>query len=164
MGPPGQPIHHNRLHYSREGSMKCAVVLLTALLLVGCNAGNFQPTSQNESSALASATKKTLPQVTGGWEIIATSNQTTTTINETRVNPVLRSHERQTDRITHAGFWNSLSGLLRCGAGHISSWRPLRLRRRLGLLCGSHWKGPDCQPSQTQSRDPEARRSPGDQL
>jgi len=65
--------------------MKCAVVLLTALLLVGCNAGNFQPTSQNESSALASATKKTLPQVTGGWEITATSNQTTTTINETRV-------------------------------------------------------------------------------
>jgi hypothetical protein len=68
-----------------EEAMKYAALLLTTFALVGCNTRNFQPTTQNQTSAAASASRKPVPHVTGGWEIIATSNQTSSSIHETRI-------------------------------------------------------------------------------
>jgi hypothetical protein len=103
--------------------MKYPALVLTALLLLGCNTGNFKPTSQNDSSALASATKKTVPQITGGWEVIATSNQTTNTINETRVetrfsqatNGRLTGSPIRVFGIVYPGFYNVELATFRVG-------------------------------------------------
>ena len=65
--------------------MKYVAVLLAAAVLLGCNTRNFASKSQTSPSSAVLAAKKTPPEITGGWEIVATSNQTTTTINETRV-------------------------------------------------------------------------------
>jgi len=70
---------------SPKEAIKYAALLLSAAVLLGCNMGTFAPNSQTSPSSEVLAAKKKTAQVTGGWEIVATSNQTTSTINETRV-------------------------------------------------------------------------------
>jgi hypothetical protein len=60
-------------------------MLLATAVLMGCNAANFPPQTQSSPSSPVSASKPAHPQITGGWEIVATSKQTTSSNNETRV-------------------------------------------------------------------------------